>query len=134
MTFSEDLKKFSEKFSELVELYEVEKSALFTPLMSNTAEKELKSFIENSLKAINSFNDTDKLNRDRFNKLLDEYNDLVDNIHFEYEMNIKNLNDETLEKTKKLKVENTEATLELKKKTTEIELEVSWNKNKNEII
>ena len=132
MTFSEDLKKFSEKFSELVKLYEVEKSALFTPLMSNTAEKELKSFIENSLKAINSFNDTDKLNRDRFNKLLDEYNDLVDNIHFEYEMNIKNLNDETLEKTKKLKVENTEATLELKKKTTEIELEVSWNKNKND--
>ncbi|MBQ6784079.1 MAG: hypothetical protein IJP63_08775 [Acholeplasmatales bacterium] len=132
MTFSEDLKKFSEKFTELLKQIEIEKSSLLTPLMSTTAEKELKSFIENSLKAINSFSETDKKNREKFSRLLSDYKDAVDNIHFQYEMDIKNLNDITLEKTKKLKVENTEATLELKKKTTEIELEVSWNKNKND--
>ena len=117
MTFSEDLKKFSEKFTELLKQIEIEKSSLLTPLMSTTAEKELKSFIENSLKAINSFSETDKKNREKFSRLLSDYKDAVDNIHFQYEMDIKNLNDITLEKTKKLKVENIDATLELKKKT-----------------
>lgn len=132
MAFNDSLKSFAKNLLELLKSFETMDSTLFTPSMTKLAEKEIKSFIHKSEKAINALNLSVKNKLESFDGTLEKYNKNRDALYVDYETNIRNLNVETNHKIANLNEQNNKISAELRKKTTEIELEVSWNKNRNE--